>query len=180
MSEFVDYAKDLMESAKGFAEKGRRESNSSLKQAYLRASLLHGFSFLEAHLNEISDHFHNKETLTVHDMGVLLEREVRLSKGQFKLTTTPRFSRITDRIEILLKNFSKDPIKSKGSWYSDLKSSLETRNKLVHPKEKHEISHADVMRALRAIVDCIDALFQAIFSKKFPYKGKSFEGGFSF
>src|SRR6056297_3589374 len=102
MSEFVDYAKELMESAKGFAEKGRVASDQTLKQAYLRASLLHGFSFLEAHLNELADHFKGKKTLGIHELGVLLEREVRLDKGTFKLSNRAKFSRITDRIEVLL------------------------------------------------------------------------------
>lgn len=178
MSEFVDYAKELMDSAKGFAEKGKAEKDEKLKQAYLRASFLHGFSFLEAHLNDLSDHFRGKRTLTTHDLGVLLEREVRLDKGAFKLSTTPKFSKIIDRIEVLLRNFCSDVAAAKGDWFSDLANALKSRNKLAHPKEKHELSHAEVIRSLKAIIDCIDALFRAVFKKSFPYKGKSLEGGY--
>lgn len=114
MSEFVAYAKELMESAKGFAEKGKSEPDQALKQAYLRASLLHGISFLEAHLNELADHFKGKKMLSTHDLGILLEREVRLDKGSFKLMKTPKFSRISDRIEVLLANFCKDSSAAKN------------------------------------------------------------------
>ncbi|OIQ24227.1 MAG: hypothetical protein BM562_18415 [Alphaproteobacteria bacterium MedPE-SWcel] len=178
MSEFIDYAKELMESAKGFAEKGKSEKDPKLKQAYLRASLMHGFSFLEAHLNELADHFRSGKTLPVHERGILLEREVRLDKGGFKLTATPKFSKIIDRIEVILKNFCSDVAAAKGDWFTELGTALHSRNKLVHPKEKHELSHKEVLKSLKAFIDCIDALFVAVFKKGFPYKGKSLEGGY--
>lgn len=180
MSEFVGYAKDLMDSAKGFAERGKSEPDKKMQQAFFRAAFLHGFSFLEAHLNELADHFRGKKTISVHDLGVLLEREVRLEKGTFKITSATKFSRITDRIDVLLANFSSDISASKANWYSDLSEALLSRNKLVHAKEVHELSHEEVMRAIRAIIDCIDALFLAVFKKGFPYKGKSLDGGFCF
>jgi hypothetical protein len=180
VSEFVDYAKELMESAKGFAEKGRAATEPPLQQAYFRAALLHGFSFLEAHLNELADHFRGKKTLSVHDLGILLEREVRLEKGVFKLGSAAKFSRITDRIEVLLVNFSSDIAAVKNGWFSNLAEALLSRNKLVHPKEIHELSHAEVMRAIKSIIDCIDALFYAVFKKGLPYKSKSLESGYSF
>lgn len=178
MSEFVDYAKELMESAKGFAQKGKIATDHELEQAYLRASLLHAFSFLEAHLNELADHFRGKRTLTVHELGILLEREVRLEKGTFRLTRRPKFSRTVDRIEVLLRKFCTDLEAEKGSWFSHLTNALAKRNKLVHPKEKHDLSHTEVIRALKAIIDCVDTLFRAVFKKGLPYKGKSLDGGY--
>ncbi|MCY6379348.1 HEPN domain-containing protein [Hoeflea prorocentri] len=177
MSDFVDYARTLMDAAKGFAEKAEIEKRTDQKQAFLRAALLHGVSFLEAHINEISDHFKNRSILSVHEKGVLLEREVRLEKGSFRLSATPKFSRMTDRIELLLKKFSDDVAASKGTWFSKLQAAIDARNRLVHPKEVHSLSHIEVIGALQAIIDCVDALFRAVFKKPLPYKGKYMGGG---
>ena len=98
----------------------------------------------------------------------MTEREVELVNGCFKLTDKTKFYRLEDRIEFLLARFSADMEAVKGSWFSDLRSSVKVRNRLVHPKEAHRIGEADVEKALLAALDCLTELYSAIFGKPFP------------
>ena len=64
------------------------------------------FSSLEAHVNSISDDIVERPEMTVHDKSVLLEREVRFEKGEFKLSNTLKMVRLEDRIQFLHVRFS--------------------------------------------------------------------------
>ncbi|MGO4618571.1 hypothetical protein AB4Z34_01550 [Ensifer sp. 2YAB10] len=177
MSDFIDYSKDLMETAKGFREKASAASDDGLKQAYLRAALLHAFSFLEAHLNYMAEHFETSPMFTLHERGILLEREIVFENGAFSMTAKTKFSRLTDRIELLLFKCSVDLAQAKGTWFSKLKDALKVRNALVHPREAHSLSEEQLTAAMRAILEGVDTLYRAVFKKNLPYTKKGIEGG---
>jgi hypothetical protein len=177
MSNFVDYAKNLMEVAKGFASKAKNETDVEIEQAYLRASLLHGFFFLEAHLNDLAEHFQSNSMFSIHEQGILLERDVGFDNGEFRSSDRRRHYRITERVELLLRKCSSDYSKSKGTWFSKLSGAIKIRNKIVHPRDVHTISHKEVSASLVAIIDCVDELYRVVFKKGLPYKNKSMDGG---
>lgn len=176
MGVFGDYCVDLMESAKGFREKAAGEEGKT-KQAYLRAALLHAFSFLEAHMNYLAEHFEDSPIYSVNEKGVLLEREVMFERGVFELSTRSKFSRMTDRIELLLGKGTAHQPAAKETWFSPLKDSIKVRNALVHPREVHILTDKQLDDAMTAILTCVDALYLAALGKALPYAKKGLDGG---
>lgn len=168
MSEFEAYSNELLVSAKRFLEEAKVKEEKAEKQRQLRSGLSHIFFFLEAQLNYLSSHFANSPDFSVVEKSLLTERDVLLVKGRFELTEKAKFYRLEDRIEFLLARFSADMESSKGTWFSDLSSSIKTRNRLVHPKEAHSISEGEVEKAILAVLSCLSALYNAIFGKSFP------------
>lgn len=177
MSTFGDYCVELMETAKGYRAKAAGAEEADAKQAYLRAALLHAFSFLEAHLNYLAEHFEHSAIYSVNEKGVLLERDVTFERGVFALSARSKFSRMTDRIELLLgKGTAAQPV-GKDAWFSPLKDSIKVRNALVHPREAHVLTDKQLDDAMKAILTCVDALYRAALGKPLPYAKKGLEGG---
>jgi hypothetical protein len=177
MSEFVDYSRGLMDAAKGFRSHALSLDEGEVKQAFLRAAFLHACSFLEAHLNYLGEHFLNQPMFSLHEQGILLEREVRFEKGNFRMSDLLKISRISDRIDLLLSRCSLNPDTVKAGWYSDLSSTLRIRNSLVHPKDTHSLTEADVRIALVCVIAAVDTLYSAVFNKGLPYAKRGIEGG---
>jgi hypothetical protein len=168
VSEFEAYSNELLVSAKKFLEDAKSASTPSEKQRLLRSALTHSFFFLEAQLNYLASHFSNSPDFSISEKSLLSEKEVALVKGKFSLTNKSKFYRLEDRTEFLLARFSPDLEASKGAWFSELLLSIKIRNRLVHPKEAHQISQQEVERSLLAVLDCLSAMYVAIFAKPFP------------
>ncbi len=179
MSDFVENSRSLMEAAKGFRSHALSLAEGEVKQAFFRASLLHACSFLEAHLNYMAEHFIDSGMFSLHEKGVLLERDVRFEGGAFQLTSTLKISRITDRIELLLSKCSTRPLADKVGWYTDVGQTLKIRNSLVHPKDTHSLSDAEVKLALICMLKASNTLYTVVFKKGLPYAKKGIEGGLS-
>lgn len=133
MSDFVVYCRGLMEASKGLRSQALLVAEGDVKQTLLRAALLHACSFLEAHLNYMADHFQDSPMFTLHERGLLLEKEVVFEKGKYVLSTKLKISRIQDRIDLLLAKCANDPGGVKDGWYAALMQALSMRNSLVHP-----------------------------------------------
>lgn len=168
MSEFEAYSNELLISAKKFLEESKSAGTPSERQRLLRSALTHSFFFLEAQLNYLASHFSNSSDFSISEKSLLSEQEVSLVKGKFILINKSKFYRLEDRIEFLLARFSPDLEASKGSWFSELLVSIKIRNRLVHPKEAHQISEQEVERSLLAVLECLSAMYIAIFAKPFP------------
>jgi hypothetical protein len=126
-----------------------------------------GFCSLEAHINAIAEDFIHRPELFAHERGILLENEVRLDGGNFVLGGL-RMYRMEDRLSFLHTRFSGAPIDKSKSWWAELASAIDLRNKLSHPKQAQAITTMSVERALKSIIDSIDALYLAIYKRKFP------------
>lgn len=177
MVDFIDYTKELMESAKGFAEQGRVATDPRAEQAYLRAALFQAISFLEGHINDVAEQFRHTSMFTIHQKGILLEREVTLRNGAFRLSNKTKYQRILDRIDMLILTGGGTQAKE-TSWHSPLCHALKLRNELVHPREIKRLKYKEVIESLKAVLDCVDAVFKAIFKKGLPYAGKSMDSSF--
>ena len=149
-------------------EEAKAKEGKAEKQRLLRSALTHSFFFLEAQLNYLAAHFATSPEFSVLEQSLLSERDLALEKGRFVLTNKTKFYRLEDRIEFLLARFSADLEGSKSNWFSDLKSSIKVRNRLVHPKEAHSISETEVETAILAVLSCLSAMYLAIFGKPFP------------
>jgi hypothetical protein len=168
VSDFEVYSNELLDSAKRFLLEAKSYDKDSEIQRNLRSALTHAFFFLEAQLNYLSNHFANRPEFSILERSLLCEREFVLHKGRFVLTDKQKFFRLEDRVEFLLAKFAQDPSLAKGSWFSELTSAIQIRNRLVHPKTVHKIKVTEVEKAIRAILECLTSLYLAIFKKEFP------------
>lgn len=168
MSDFEAYSNELLRSAKKFLDEAKAEEVKTEEQRLLRSALIHSFFFLEAQVNYLASHFATSTEFSVVEKALLAERDVALEKGCFVLTSKTKFYRLEDRIEFFLARFSPDLEASKGGWFSDLKSSIKIRNRLVHPKEAHTLSEVEVDKAILSVLSCLTEMYSVIFGKPFP------------
>lgn len=169
MTDFENYSKELFEAAKMYLHSAVEMENGSVRQAALRASLFHGYCYLEAQINYISEHFKNSSDFSVIEKSILLEKDFTLKAGKFNIINKDKFYRLDDRIEFLISKFSNEINKVKSEWFSRLQESTRLRNNLVHPKSVHNLSEIDVQVALNSILECVKVLHETIFKKKYPY-----------
>lgn len=167
MSEIDTFATLLLEEAKRFLENATAADDDIRRDAYLHAALMLGFSSLEAHVNAMCGEFSTRPELSAHEKALLLEQDVKLVKGEFKLTGF-KMNRLEERMTFLHTRFSGQPLDKGTPWWAALSSAIDVRNKLIHPKGVQAVTIPAVKSAINAIVDTIDALYQAIYKKKFP------------
>lgn len=172
------FAASLLEEAKRFLERANEAKATAAEAPNLHAALLLAFSALEAHVNSVADEMAIRPDLSVHAKGALLEREVRLVKGEFVLDTRLKINRLEDRI-LLLHRIGSKPTPD-GAWLSSLRSATILRNQLTHPKDVPVITPAAVVRALEAVIDTIDALYNAVYKKRFPAGQRKLQSTLSF
>jgi hypothetical protein len=76
--------------------------------------------------------------------------------------------RLEDRIQFFHRRFGGKPLDRTANWWGNLASAVALRNQLTHPRKVPTIAFNDVSRALQAVVDAIDVLYQAIYKRPFP------------
>jgi hypothetical protein len=179
MSKIDDFARSLLEEAKWFLEKTEDDGDPAANSAYLHAALMLAFCSLEAHVNSVGDDFISRPELSVHEKAILLEKEVRLENGEFRLTSTLRMMRLEDRIRFLHVRFGKAIDPSEPHW-SQLAEATTLRNQLTHPKEMIVITKATVGRAIHAIIDTLDAVYRVIYRRPFPAASLGLQAKVSF
>lgn len=168
MADVDEYARDVFESAKTFLESARNAQDDRAKQAYLRASILSATCFLECQVNHLCDHFAHRREFTLHERALLIEREVRLSDGKFKLGNE-KFYRVEDRILFLLGKFCAGFDKSTHAWWAQYKIAVNTRNSIAHPRKTVLLVDSEVEASLRGVLHLVDFLLRTIFGKGLPY-----------
>ena len=170
MADVDEFASLLLEEAKRFLEKADECDNDDEKRADLHASLLLAFCALDAHINAIAMDFENrKETFSPHDRSVLFEYDVQLDDGQFvSRETVLKMWRLQERIQFLHRRLSGKVVDKSASWWSELDTAIDLRNKLTHPKAVPTISIEKVSRAVQAVIDTLSALYLAVYRAKFP------------
>lgn len=181
MADIDVFAGMLLDEAKRFLEKASITSDSDGQNANLHASVMLGFCAFEAHVNAIADELGNLTDLSVHEKALLLEREVRMSDGQFVMSESLKMTRLEDRLQFLHRRFAASPLDRSVSWWSELMNAVKMRNYLTHPKANGiVISKEAVRRALQAIIDSLDAMFQVVYKKKFPAAGRGLQSKMTF
>jgi len=125
----------------------------------------------------MAEHFNESPMFSVNEKGILLERQVAFENGAYTITQKAKFSRMTDRIELLLRKTSSNSSVGGDEWMSKLKAAIKIRNALVHPKDAHELTDAQLTDALDSILKGVEALYMAVFKKGLPYAKKGISGG---
>lgn len=180
MNPIDDFASTLLEEAKQFLDKSKEDIEAAGKQAFLHAALMLGFSALEAHVNAVAKDFADQNGFTPHEVGVLLEKAVRLEDGEFKVKKTLQISRVEDRIELLHRKFAGVAVDKSSIWWVHLMAALNLRNELTHPKGTPLIDRDAVTRSLQAIVDTLDVIYKAVYDRRFPAASRGLHSRLSF
>lgn len=180
MAEIDLFANQLLEEAKRFLEKASECSDSVAEAANLHAALMLSFCALEAYVNAIGDELSSRPGLSAHEKGVLLEREVRLEDGEFRLKSGLRMARLEDRIEFLHVKFSGKPVDKGSVWWSRLNAATNLRNQLTHAKDIPVVTPHSVRSAIQAIIDALEALYQAIYRRSFPPANRGLQSRLNF
>lgn len=170
MSEFDDFCSDLLEQAKRYLEKAKADSDVSHQYAYKNACLLLTICALEAYINGISDEVTLGPNFPLHLKAILLEKEIRLTKGEFKLSDSLKMSRLSEKIEVLYRRYNRKVINDEESWWPILQSGIDLRNKLTHPKDKLDFSEDFLEKILKSTIECISCLYRCVYKREFPKK----------
>jgi hypothetical protein len=179
MADIDDFATSLLEESKRFLEKVSDVADDAARHAYLHASLLLAFCSLEAHVNAICEEFADRPEFTIHEKGLLLEKDVKLESGAF-IFGGLKMSRLEERILFLHRHFAGAPLDTSANWWSQLKAALAVRNKLTHPKSAQPISVQDAREALSATIAAIDNLYKIIYKKTLPAASRALQSRLSF
>jgi hypothetical protein len=172
LADIDGFASTLLEESKRFLELAKAAeggADEAGRDAYLHATIMLAFCGLEAHVNAVADEMVFTKGLSVHERAILLERDVKLEDGKFRLKNNLKMYRLEDRILFLMARFSADPIENKA-WQAALRSATTFRNQLTHPKDATIISVANAEAAILSVVETLDALYLSIYKKSFPAK----------
>lgn len=178
MNEFDQFCSELLEQSKRLLEKAKEEGDPEGKQAYNNAGLLMSICALEAYINGIAEEVCLVVDYPLQLKGALLEKEIRLDGGEFYLSNTLKMARLTDRIEILYKKHGQKTFSE--TWWITLKRGIDFRNKIVHPKESVVITTELLEQVILAVIECLKALYKAVYNRPFPKGNLSLVSRFNF
>lgn len=162
------FARELFEDAKQSLKQAKLASGDSVRQRHLRHSLVAAFSYLELQIEVIAQHFKDTTIFSVHEQGVLAQKEVAFEKGVFKLKKTARYSRLPDRMYLLQSKFKSSKLSGRA-WWGPLITATEHRNAVAHPKGPITLEVSDIESAVLAVLGCANDLFEIVFGKGLPY-----------
>jgi hypothetical protein len=127
----------------------------------------------------VCEEFSTRSELSAHEKALLLERDVKLLGGEFKSSGLKMY-RLEERLTFLHRRFSGSSFDKNAPWWAALNAATDMRNKLTHPKGIHALTVAGVRSAISAIIDTVDALYRAVYKKKFPAAARGLQSRLSF
>ena len=126
------------------------------------------FCALEAHVNSIGEEFSMAAAFSAHEKGPLLEKDVRLEHGEFQLQAGLRMAKLEESHRApacqMFGQTSGSLIALVGAAFSCCRFEEQSDAR----QGGNAISRSAVRGALQAIVDALDAPYQAIYKRKFP------------
>lgn len=164
---FDDFSSKLLDEAKYFLEKAKASSSNAERDTHLHACILIGFCALEAQINAISADLIEGHGVELIDRAILAEREIVIKNGVHELGNL-KISRLEDRIQHLFAKFSTQTIDKTSGWWPAVIGATKIRNRLTHPKGDVKLKVLDTENALKAIIDCVNHLYKAIYKRPFP------------
>lgn len=180
MNDIDILSRRLLEQAKRFLELAVEHKEKEGEFPYCVAALLSGFSAVEAHVNAIAEELAERKGCGILERSILLEKEFKLVSGKYSLTKSLKMYRMEDRIAFMVKNFSNAAFPSKETWWGEFADATQLRNDLVHPKGEVIVDIPKVRRALSAIVELLEYLYRAIFTKGHPSYNRALHSNLTF
>jgi len=169
LSSSDEFARELFEDAKQSLRQAGVTTSEAVTQRHLRHATLAAFSFLELQIDLIAQHFRDSDFFTLHETGMINQRDVVFDKGAFKMKDASRFTRLEDRM-LLLQNKFKGSKLTEREWWEPLKKGTERRNSIAHPRGPVSLDAANVQSDLGAVLSCASDLFEIVFGKRLPYE----------
>jgi hypothetical protein len=163
-----DFARELFEDAKCSLRAATIEIDVGIQQRNLRHALFTAFSFLELQIDIVASHFTDNSFFSVHERGVLSQRDVVFDRGVFKIKNTTKYSRLTDRMFLLQNKFKGSQLSSRA-WWAQLIEATDRRNAIAHPRSAFSLDLEEVERDLACIIQCADDIYKVVFGKGLPY-----------
>jgi hypothetical protein len=163
-----EFARELFEDAKHSLVLAKSNVADHQRQRHLRHALLAAFSFLELQIELVAQHFSGNEFFSLHERGIMNQRDVVFEKGVFKIKDTARYSRLQDRMLLLQSKFKGSKL-SQRAWWDPLLQATGRRNDVAHPRGAVTLEIVEVERDLLAILACTSDLFEIVFGKGLPY-----------
>jgi hypothetical protein len=163
-----EFARELFEDAKQSLRQAKSTSTDLTKQRHLRHSLFASFSFLEMQIELISQHFKDSEFFTVHERGIIAQKEVSFDKGVFRMKDVTRFTRLSDRMLLLQRKFAGSKL-TERDWWAPLIKATERRNSVAHPRAPIVLTETQIEQDALAVLGCASDLFEIVFGKGLPY-----------
>jgi len=170
----------LLEQAKRFLELAVEQQGKEGEFPYCVAALLSGFSALEAHVNAIAEELAERKGCGILEKSILLEKDFKLISGKYSLTKSLKMYRMEDRISFILKNFSSVTFPPKETWWGEFADGTQLRNDLVHPKGEVTVDIPTVRRALLAIIELLEYIYRAVFTKGHPSYNRGIHSNLTF
>lgn len=168
MSSGDEFARELFEDAKQSLRQAKNTSTDAAKQRHLRHSLLASFSFLELQIELISQHFKDSDFFSLHERGIIAQKEVVFDKGIFRMKDVTRFTRLSERMLLLQHKFKGDKL-AERIWWAPLINATERRNSVAHPRGPVTLTDAQTEQDILAVLGCASDLFEIVFGKGLPY-----------
>ena len=126
------------------------------------------FSFLELQIELIAQHFKDNNFFTLHERGILIQKDVVFDKGVFHLKDATRYTRLADRMFLLQHKFAGSKL-TERTWWDPLLNSTERRNSVAHPRGPIKLEVDEIEKGLLAVLGCANDLFEIVFNKGLPY-----------
>lgn len=168
MSSGDEFARELFEDAKQSLKQAKSTSTEVIKQRHLRHSLLAAFSFLELQIDLIAQHFKDSTFFTLHERGIIAQKEVVFDKGAFRMKEVTRFTRLSERMLLLQHKFAGSKLTAR-SWWGPLIEATERRNSVAHPRAPIVLTESEMEQDILAVLGCANDLFEIVFGKGLPY-----------
>ena len=132
--------------------------NGKEKEYYYLSSVLLSWIALETFINTLSESFSVGSRLKTHEKSFLNEKELRVNEEGFfeEITIRPP---TTKKILFMIHHFTSLDIKKfkQSKMWKDLKSFEDLRNKIIHYKEKNNITIT-----LKKSKECSDLINEVI------------------
>jgi hypothetical protein len=168
LSSTDEFARELFEDAKQALRQAGVTATEVLKQRHLRHSLLSAFSFLELQIELISQHFKDSDFFTLHERGIIAQKEVIFDKGLFRMKEVTRYTRLSERMLLFQHKFSGSKL-TERAWWDPLLKATERRNSVAHPRGPVVLDETDTEKDLSAVLGCANDLYEIVFGKGLPY-----------
>ncbi len=180
MNDFIEFSAQLLEESKRFLEKAKEEKKTDGQTAYRHSCLLLSMCALEAYINGIADEITYAKNFPLQIKSILLEKELKLERGEFVLINSLKMSKLKDKIEILYRRFNHKGLSESEEWWVILQQGIDLRNKITHPKDTVSITNDFLEKLMQAILDCLNVLFLAAYKHKFPKRNLSLKSVLDF
>lgn len=163
-----EFARELFEDSKNSLRLAKAVSTELAKQRHLRHSIIAAFSFLELQIDLISQHFKDSDFFTLHERGMIAQKEITFDKGTFKMKDGTRYSRLADRMLLFQSKFAGSKL-AERDWWAPLITATERRNSIAHPRGPVVLNETQTEKDILAVLGCASTLFEIVFAKGLPY-----------